>query len=127
MSRLSLAKVWSYAAKPCVIALFVVCGLAAAPKTASADQAYRCGLSVSGAFTYGPVSTNGNFPNDTAAIGWCQDQVNQLALFLCDVNGGDAGPFYIRYQVIRIFGQFGIVFVDETTTWNCIDGYPYGS
>jgi hypothetical protein len=109
--------------KPFVIALFVLCGLAAAPKAAFATD-YNCETTASGAFSYGPVNYNIYNSSDSAAVGDCQNSVNNLAILLC--NGqGTTGVFYIRYVVARWYPPFLDQFVDETVAWQCIDGYPY--
>ena len=108
--------------KPLVIALFVACGLASAPATASAAS-YDCTLTAWGVVSSGPSTTGYSESSDGAAIGACQNNVNNLAIALCDGQGTIA-PFYIQY-IVRKFLPFASTIANEFVAWQCTDGWPY--
>jgi hypothetical protein len=112
------------AIKPLVIALFVVCGMMAAPATASATS-YDCTLTGFGVLSSGPHNTAYSESSDSAAIGVCQNNVNALAIAMCE-GQGTVAPFYIQY-IVRKFNPWASTVANEiTSAWQCIDGYPYG-
>jgi hypothetical protein len=110
------------ALKPLVIALFVMCGLAAVPATASATN-YDCTLSSWGVVSTSPQYSAYSESSDSAAIGVCQNNVNNLAIALCD-GQGTVAPFYIQY-VVRRFNPFATTIANEFVAWQCIDSWPY--
>lgn len=122
VERVPHTRRWSVALKPLVIAMFVLVGLAATPKAASAAS-YNCELTATGIYSYGPWAQDYTESSDPNAVGYCQNQVNILAALLCS-GQPDGGPFYIRYRVRRWAPSppFSFLIADETVPWQCIGG-----
>jgi hypothetical protein len=116
----------SKAMKPLVVALFVVCGLASLPATASATD-YDCTRTSWGVVSTSPQYAYYSAGSDSAAVGACQSTVNDLAIALCEGQGTIA-PFYIEYTV-RKFNPWATTIAYQVVAWQCVDGgaeYYYG-
>ena len=112
----------SKAITPLVTALFVVCGWAAAPATASATN-YDCTLNSWGVVSTSPQYSGYSESSDGAAVGICQNNVNNLAIALCE-GQGTVAPFYIQY-IVRKFDPYASTVESAIVNYQCIDGWPY--